>query len=324
MAQFILNPDLNEVSHLMTRTWEKPEWEYTPELLESYLRRKGQSKSISLGFTHNNELIGYLAGLPYQVHFQGETHNMIFYTFWTAVSNTKIIGLGLRLHNRIMQLSREGGYKGFLTISKSGSMAERAYKAALRRLKCPLTLLCPFTQMIGLPGSIRRRLKKHSTVEVLPYNRKFKAACLELLNNRRQRLDLAKIVEDAECDFLLEQRRGTKTWLYMKNNTPVGLFNVIPKHLLRENETKQLHGCLENMVLPEQQEDALAFLNTVFRDPFWDSIDGVYIPATGNIPPELFKKPGFFPLRGEFNLYTSFFDDPREIKPINSFELDTI
>lgn len=318
---FVYNPNLNEVSELMIKTWTRPCWEYSVDLLASYLDRPEGDKRLSVGYYYDGKLEGYLAYFPYKVKFFDQEISIVYGTWWTVSKECKGRAVALKLQRELQNISRENGYSGFLTVTHEGTHADRAMRFTLQHLYGQLHLINTFGQMMAIPQIVRRRLNGTIDPLVKLYTPAMTEECLVLLKSIPDIVDVAHVFTERDVYFLLHDRVLTRTWVYHDGQRVRALLNIMQKKLLAEKDT--VNAYIEHIAINDLTDSMKkAFLSTIFMDPYWDSIDAIYIPNTGYFDQSLLGEIGFYKTLKKFNLYWVPFYDRLSICNVQSFYLN--
>lgn len=319
--QFVANPDRREVSDFLNRIWARPTWYYTPELLAAYLDRPTGDASLSIGLYSGNAIAGYLAHIPYRIRLHNREHDVVYGTFWTADPCHRGGNIALKLQRELMRRSRERGFDGFIVVTKAGSAEEKAAKLVLSRLELPFCLACQFRPALAAPVSVRRRLTGLPLGQVLLYEPRFCEQAQVLLQISYNSVELTRTYALEDVHFILSGRPETRTWVYLENGRPRGLFNVLRKKFAAQSDSINAH--VEQVAFGDLNTPARrAFLAAVFADPYWDDVNAIYLLPTGCMDFHLFTEIGFLRTRYELSLYLTPLKHSFQTGPINSFNLD--
>ena len=319
-VEFVFQPPLAQVSQLMLNVWRRPCWEYTPELLCSYLDKPDEDSSLSLGCYLGKEIIGYLAYLPQVIQYHDEQFRMLYGTWWTANHQYAGCGIGMKLQRKLLQAARERNYQGILTITHFGTHADKANQRTFSFLKESFNCINTFTQMITTPRMARRRLSSVTPLDVCPYSPLLRLKCLSILNSPANHVDLARVVQESEMDYILYSRPISHTWVYLRENSVKALISIAEKKYLGETDANNAY--IEYFVFEGlTKNECLRFWRGVLEDPFWNTIDTICIPDIKYMPSELLAEMGFCKTIKKFNLYHIPLDKHLNIKPVGSFYL---
>ncbi len=302
-GQLVQNPDRREVCELMARIWSPPGWEYTQGLLSAYLDRPTGDTSLTVGLHYEDELVGYEVLIPYTLVHEGVERRVVYATFWTSDPDSPVKSVALKVHKELLRLAREKGHSAFLSVTHADSHADKAHQVSLRWLQEEFSILRRFRQLMCRPSRIQKKAGEGlAQGSVVDYSGDLRAGCFKLVAQMPSRVELARTIPEADLDWILRNRPGTRSWVRREDGEVRGFFNVMVKKLLGEQET--VNAYIEHAIFGEMsQQEQKAFMATIFADPFWEGINGVYMPDIGYCDPETFKGLGFMKAPAEFNLY---------------------
>jgi len=316
--RFVSNPDLEEVSRLMSATWQRPCWEYTSDILRCYINRPSGDVSLSLGLYYDDELAGYLCYVPYQILYRGNQYPAVYGTWWTASQAFRGQSVAMKLQKELLGRAREKGVAGLFTVTHHGTLADRANKAVFGLLHESFQLKNTFRQMMAVPRMIRRRIQGSQSPHTCLYHADYREQCLELLDSNSRQLDVCFMAVAEDIDFLLKDRPLAQTWIWADSGRVLGLINVVRKRYFDQRDT--VNAYVEHMAFSGMTSSQIReFLFTVFMDAYWDSIDAVCIPDTGYFDRDLFSSIGFRRSQRQFSLYHIPLDKRLEIEELSSF-----
>jgi hypothetical protein len=319
--KFIYNPDLDEVSELMSNTWKKPHWDYTPDVLSSYINKPSGDPSLSLGLYCGDQLAGYEYFAPYRVKVHDGIYPAVFATWWTVSQQFRGQKVALKLHKELLSKARNMGFAGLFTVTHRKSFADWNNKAVYAHLKESFRFLTFFSQMAALPRMAYRRIQADDDADVFYYSTEYKQQCMELINSANHQLDVAEIISEVDVDYIFKDRPLTKTWIYRNDSKIMGVFNIIQKSFLGEQET--VNAYVEKIAFDGMTDIQIkSFLKTILLDPYWKDISTICIPDLGHFDNKLFESLGFYKTPKQFNLYYIPFDDRLNITTADRFYLD--
>ena len=319
--RFVNEPHLDDVSSLMLANWARPCWQYSPEMLSSYIDRPCGDSSMSMGLYCGDQLAAYIAYFPYMLYCGSRVYPVVFGTWWTVDRRFASKGVAMQLQQEMLQLARNKGYAALLTFTHADSKADRANRLAFKWLGESFEYKSNFTQMIAATSMLRRKLSDSMDPAVCLYAPALKDQCLKCFRAARKSVDMAVVIQGEDADYIFKERPATRTWVYRAGDEVCGVINVVKKTVLNE---RTLHNAyIEHIameVLDEMQQRR--FMSAVLADSFFDKIDGVCIPAMGQIDEEVFKSMGFYKTSQNFNLFCVPFDESLKHLQVSSFALN--
>jgi hypothetical protein len=320
----VISPDLKQVCELMNRIWEKPEWEFNELMLQDYIAFPGGKPDLTVGFKHQDSLLGYLAYIPYEILYKGTFRKVLLATWWTV--NSKIIGtpIGLLLHKELFRIANHNHYDALLSIVNQGSHAERAFKAVMGRVAMNPCLVKHFYELIATPAMIRRRVQHQDSGNVRRYAPMDMRDCMEIAGNLSRKVDLCRLWSSEQMDYCFTKRVNTRTWVFEKENHVKAVINIYRKILITEK--KYFVAVIEHaLVQMIEYEEFLALWNGIMKDEIWREIDFLYLPSIGYYNSEWFIRIGFQPTQKQKNLYyVNMCNTKDTFTPIQSCYLDII
>ena len=319
--QFVHEPDLNHVSLLMMKSWSRPCWEYSPEVLTSYIDRPCGDPSMSVGVYCGDRLAGYIAYFPYLLYCSGKVHPVVFGTWWTVDRRFASKGIAMGLQEQMLQYSRRKDFAGLITFTADDSKADRANRLAFKWLGESLEYKSSFTQMAAITSMARRKLSAECDPDVCLYAPAMKAQCLACFHAARKCVDMAVVIQGDDADYIFKDRPDTRTWVYRRRDEVCGVVNAVKKTVLGQRTVDNAY--IEHVAMAGLDEtQQRKFMSAVIADPFFDHIDGVCIPAMGHIDGDVFGTMGFYKTTQKFNLFCIPFDERLEKLQVSSFSLD--
>lgn len=318
---FVCEPDLDEVSTLMLDSWARPCWQYSPEMLSSYIGRPCGDPSMSKGLYFGDQLAGYIAYFPYMMYCRSKVYPVVFGTWWTVDKRFASKGIAMQLQEHMLGLARNKGYAGMVTFTHADSQADRANRLAFKWLGESLEYKSNFTQMIAATSMLRRKLNDPIDPAVCLYAPALKDQTLKCFYKARKAVDMAVVIQGEDADYIFKERSRTRSWVYRDGDEICGVINVVKKTVLGERVFDNAyieHIAMEGMSGLQQRK----FMAAVFGDHFFDKVDGVCIPAMGQIDEEVFKSMGFYKTSQKFNLFCIPFDESLKELEVSSFALN--
>ena len=319
--RFVYEPYLDEVSSLMLDNWAKPCWQYSPEMLSSYIDRPCGDSSMSVGLYCGDQLAGYIAYFPYMLYCGSKVHPVVFGTWWTVDQRFASKGIAMQLQEEMLRLARNKGYAGMVTFTHADSKADRANRLAFKWLGESLEYKANFTQMIAATSMLRRKLNDSMDPAVCLYAPALKEESLKCFHAARKAVDMAVVIQGEDADYIFKERPATRSWVYRAGDEVRGVINVVKKTVVGERTLDNAyieHIAMEGLSGLQQKK----FMAAVLADPFFDKIDGVCIPAMGQIDEEIFKSIGFYKTSQKFNLFCIPFDERLQELEVSSFALN--
>lgn len=318
--QYIYNPDLGKISTLMSEVWKRPCWEYTSDVLSSYILKPAGDPELSLGIFIGDQPAGYVCYVPYQAMVHGISLSILYATWWTANPRFPGRNIAMKLQRCLLQKTRNQGYAGIFTVTHHGSYADKANHLTFSRLHESFQLKKTFTQLIATPTRIMRRVQSDQSFQSVSYESRDHDLIESLLQKLQRKLDVCLDIPDKDMDYVFQDRPLTKTWIY-RNGESSAFLNVVKKKFLTDNETTNayLEKAYLDLLDEHQRND---FLSSVFADPFWKEIDAVCVPNSGMIDWKTLRSIGFAESKEQFNLYCIPFDDRLTDVDVKTFGLD--
>lgn len=319
---FVNQPGLEEVATLMVNAWDRPCWHYTAPMLEGYLHRPAAEPALSLGYRCGAELAGYMACVPCPAYYGGRTWRMVFASFWTALGRYALKSIPLHLHCELHHQACVAGYQGLLTIGEEGGKGLRAFELVTQRLETPYRTLARFGMLIGSPRLARRRVQAGRGARcVRPYGREWSAQCAALAADVRRRTPLARVYSEAELDFALRRREGSRAWIWMEDGLVRGLIGGWRQEVLgaRTHLAVQLDHALLEGLEPGAREE---FLGAILLDPYWAEVESINLPLMGYFDEEPFRQAGFMKTQRTFQLNYQPLEEGPALEPVERFYLE--
>ncbi len=315
------NPKLVEVSRFLQEAWPRPTWKYTLELLDAHLNLPSQDSPLSLAYRYANEISGFLSYLPRTVSYRGRVMPVVFGKWWCTSKKCPLFGIGGRLHKELLSAAKQRGYAGLFLFTHADTQADRANRLTFQRLQQSVLHVSTFSEMLGMPNMVRRRLNSEGLRPAKSYSSSMSKDCLELLTSMGQRLDIAQVWALEQIDYLFMGRCLTRTWVYERGGRVLGFLNVFLRTLVGDKTS--LCGCLEHVAFGDMTEKQIAdFVASMMADSYWDSVALICAPATGCFDQRLFQRFGFYESPSKYNVYYVPFDSRFDGTKVSSFYLD--
>jgi Acetyltransferase (GNAT) family len=120
--------EFGELATLMERSWgnnSSPPILYSEAFLRSAFDYPGTSFDLAPSVYGNSGLVGFVAGFPRSVHWDGKPAHLILNSFMTASTAVKGLGLGLQLWAALIERCRANGYDGTINFCVEGDEMNR-------------------------------------------------------------------------------------------------------------------------------------------------------------------------------------------------------
>ena len=110
---------------------------YTPEFLASCFSYPGASFSLAPTLYEDSRIVGFVAGFPRRVHYQGKDLRIIVTAFLTVANDHKKSGLGIVLWTELVTRARAAGYLGVMSYSVEGEPMANMMLGCYQRMRVP-------------------------------------------------------------------------------------------------------------------------------------------------------------------------------------------
>ncbi|HLX83577.1 MAG TPA: hypothetical protein VKR59_06755 [Terriglobales bacterium] len=130
--------DFAELAAVIRRSWANNSNQplfYSEAFLRSAFEYPGGSFSLSPAVYGETGLLGFLAGFPRNIRWNGEPTRIILNTLLTAATTVKGPGVAVKLWTDMVERSRNQGYSGTITYCVEGDGMDRMMPLFTRLLK---------------------------------------------------------------------------------------------------------------------------------------------------------------------------------------------
>jgi hypothetical protein len=130
--------DFAELAAMIQRSWAKNSNQpllYNDVFIQSLFECPGITFSLSPAVYGEAGLIGFLAGFPRIVRWQGQPTRLILNTLLTADTTVKGPGVSIKLWTDLVERCRNAGYDGTITFCVEGDGMDRMMPLVSRLLK---------------------------------------------------------------------------------------------------------------------------------------------------------------------------------------------
>ncbi|MEO8724985.1 MAG: GNAT family N-acetyltransferase [Acidobacteriaceae bacterium] len=134
------NGDFNSLASLMQDSWsenrEQPLF-YSAQYLRSYLTAPGANSELMPAAMAEEELVGFIAGMPRAVRNHGRGESWALSCFLTVARERKKLGIGPMLWGELLRRCRAAGMDGMISYCVEGDPMNRMVEALGRILEFP-------------------------------------------------------------------------------------------------------------------------------------------------------------------------------------------
>jgi hypothetical protein len=133
--------DFAQLASLMQASWAENSGQallYTSEFLASCFEYPGAEFSFAPTIYVESKPVGFVAGFPRQVKFDGRAQKIIVITFLTVLPEYKKKGLGIILWSELVTRSRAAGFDGMVNYCVDGEPMNAMIVGSCKRLKLPI------------------------------------------------------------------------------------------------------------------------------------------------------------------------------------------
>jgi hypothetical protein len=145
--------DFAELAAAIQRSWANNSNQpllYSEAFLRSAFAYPGASFSLSPAVYDETGLLGFLAGFPRTIRWNGEPTRIILNTLLTAATTVKGPGVAIKLWTDMVERSRDHGYSGTITYCVEGDGMDRMMPLFTRLLKLNTARICSAQFLVRL------------------------------------------------------------------------------------------------------------------------------------------------------------------------------
>jgi GNAT superfamily N-acetyltransferase len=133
--------DFAQLASLMQASWAENSGQallYSSEFLASCFEYPGAGFSFAPTIYVESKPVGFVAGFPRQVKFNGRAQKIIVITFLTVLPEYKKKGLGIILWSELVTRARAAGFDGMVNYCVDGEPMNAMIVGSCKRLKLPI------------------------------------------------------------------------------------------------------------------------------------------------------------------------------------------
>jgi hypothetical protein len=290
--EMVFNPDIEDISSLMTRVWTPPGWVYDVKTLDYYLGSK-KNQVFSLGAYYEGNMVGYLAYLELPAYLGG-AHQSIFSTFWTVDPESDLRGLGWALHKTMVTERVDlNDYDSYLTVVDANRTAQRSFSIIARRLAGNFTTYMRDIGWIYTTAEIlSRHVKKvqHGNTEIVE-NVDPDSVC-ELIAKYGGQIPKSIFTTEVLED-MFDKRVARVTVMYKKNEENIG---IMSGKIIKTVGAKIYPTLVVDLlVIDKMNEDEIGeFIPSIGVLLTNSGIEKIMIPSLGHFNEQSLLNAGFF------------------------------
>jgi hypothetical protein len=199
--------EFGELATLIQRSWaENPNqsMHYSEEFLRSAFEYPGSTFELAPTIYGDPGLLGFVAGFPRTVRWNGHPARLILNSFMTASVAAKGSGLGLKLWTALIERCRSKGYDGTINFCVEGDEMNRMMPGLSRLLKLN-------TQRLFSAGFLARLLRPAPPETQSPISEQDIDLFMELASALPKDLPLVRLWTRAEAEWQCRSRLGAIT-----------------------------------------------------------------------------------------------------------------
>lgn len=134
--------DFEQLAKFMQRSWGENKSQpllYTSEILASYFSSPGATFALAPTLYEDSQIVGFIAGFPRTLLYQGKTLQVIIVSFLTVLSEYKKSGYGFVLWNEMVKRAKTAGYAGVVNFCVDGDSMNSIMLGCYQRMRVPAT-----------------------------------------------------------------------------------------------------------------------------------------------------------------------------------------
>ena len=133
--------DFSQLASLMQASWAENSGQallYTSEFLSSCFEYPGAGFALAPTIYVESQPVGFVAGFPRRVKFNGRDQKIVVITFLTVLPEYKKKGLGIMLWSELVNRARAAGFGGMVNYCVDGEAMNAMIEGSCKRLKLPV------------------------------------------------------------------------------------------------------------------------------------------------------------------------------------------
>jgi len=133
--------DFAQLASLMQASWAENSGQallYTPEFLSSCFEYPEANFTLAPTIYVGSKPVGFVAGFPRHVKFNGRDQKIIVITFLTVLPEYKKKGLGIMLWSELVNRADAAGFDGMVNYCVDGEPMNAMIEGSCKRLKLPV------------------------------------------------------------------------------------------------------------------------------------------------------------------------------------------
>ena len=222
--------DFAELAAVIQRSWANNSNQtllYSEAFLRSAFEYPGASLSLSPAVYDETGLLGFLAGFPRTIRWNGQPTRIILNSLLTAATTVKGPGVTIKLWTDMVERSRNQGYSGTITYCVEGDGMDRMMPLITRMLKLN-------TARIFSAQFLVRLLPPESSPPVQMFDRYAEADIdlfMELASDLPGKLPLMRLWTRPEAEWQCRDRAGA----IAVSHESRGRYGILTGYLMQAN-----------------------------------------------------------------------------------------
>ena len=289
--RFVFAPELGPLSALMRATWDEPCLVYDEDVLKLHLCRPTADRSLSLAqCDRDGTPVTFHAFLPFQIEYAGRAWKAVFASFLTVARGQQRRGIVAPMQKALLERATERGHELYLVMCEVGAPSNEAIRRVFADRAGHFQLIHVFGYLMALasllgpvvPAKSRGRTKRLAATDPLPP--------LDLIARLGHGLPLRKVVDPRDVAFVFRDRPHTSTFVFETRHGVGALANLLVLNATDGGVTRR-NAYFDSLTfgdLTEQEREE--FLGDVLLALLQTDIHSIFAPATGWVPPHVFRK----------------------------------
>lgn len=324
--EFVLAPDLKQVSDLICNTWARPCWNYDEGLLQLHIKRPSGDPELTVGQVSNDgRLASFQAYMPFDVEYFGKKYRSVFASFLTVSSEFHGKGLAGPQQGMLIEQAMEKDYDLYITMCEVGAASNRAVEKIFGKKGIDVKVVNVLQYLAAVSQYVDPVLPEAPSGKTRDYAAADEEAVKTLMHSLGGNAPLRKKVPDIDIGWLLADRPHTRTFVFEEDGRVRALVNLLLLEVLDAEDTK-LNVYFDNVNFgdldAEEQETFLGDVMLALKETGYHS---AFMPAIGYLPTEAFRKYRFRTAPRQLNLYIAPLKAealPEGIRDVDSFFMD--
>ena len=312
--------DFTQLACLMQASWAENPGQvllYTPEFLSSCFEYPEADFSLAPAIYVQSQPVGFVAGFPRHVKFNGRNQKIIVITFLTVLPEYKKKGLGIMLWSELVNRARAAGFDGMVNYCVDGEPMNAMIVGSCKRLKLPVARIYSARYMSTV---LRSASQSHESTE---NNKQAADIFLDLAAPLIGSQPLARIWSKPEAEWQCVRRSEPVTETFSAEARS-GLLTgyIMPISDKAHTRCLLIEDILWGTLAPEERQ---TLLQEFLRKAAGAGVRLATVPVLGYAGMEPFKKARFQSTRRVLHAYLTLWsaghaDLPSE--PLSSMYLD--